>query len=242
MYNVLEMWQASTYLRLSTGLWYLIADVLEIPQSYTKSLIYSNWCRISFWYWPVLCCNFSYDGPTFMDMLPWEDVLYKYVLPRLTLPELFGLRCCSRQANTCVDQYFTCCRCLNLVHVSARVTPATFRLMTPGNACLQQMILRNCKWLTDTLVVPVVDPAHLLHTLDLSNCTGLGNASLQKVAISCPNLAVLLLRDCHWVSTDGMLVITLHCRNLTRLDITACWEIDDDTVITLAKMCDKWVP
>ncbi len=57
---------------------------------------------------------------TLFDMLPWEDVLYRWVFPCLPLPDIFQLRAASSQALDCVNQYFTCCRFINTSQINSK--------------------------------------------------------------------------------------------------------------------------
>ncbi len=57
----------------------------------------------------------SQDGRSaeLLETIPWEDVLFRYVLTCLPLTDLFRLRATCRLAHECVSQFFTCCRYVN---------------------------------------------------------------------------------------------------------------------------------
>lgn len=183
----------------------------------------------------------SNDGSqTFMDILPWEDVIFRYLFPRLSLPTLFQLRACSRQMKECTETYFTCCKSVDVSHISTKITVSAFILATHNNCVLRTLVLRNAKnWLVDAVLVPVFDIATYLVTVDLTGCTTLSNASLEKLAVCCPQIEHLSLGECHWLSKEGLLVLAMNSHQLRTLDLTACWQVDDESIMVIASFCKQ---
>ena len=121
------------------------------------------------------------------------------------------------------------------------MTAEAFATATYNNHGLKVLVTRQSKgWLTDSVLVPALDVAKRLIKLDLTGCTSISNASIQKVAISCPQLEEINLRDCHWLSKEGVIVFAMNCHQLQKVDITACWEVDDDSIIILTSFCPKY--
>ena len=140
----------------------------------------------------------------------------------------------------CVDQYFNCLTKVDISRYSKTITPAAFTHATHNNYGMRTLIARNAKnWFTDAMLVPALDAASRLVRLDLTNCSTVTNASIQKVAISCPELTDLSLRDCHWLSREGAMVLAMNAKNLEKLDLTGCWELDDESLIMISSLCQK---
>lgn len=172
--------------------------------------------------------------------LPWEDVLFRNVLPVLPLTTLFQLRSVCQTAKELVTQYFSQTKCLNLCQVAFRMTESAFHIMTDFSYSLEVIILRNAKdWLSNGLFLSVIYNAHRLVKVDLTNCQSINNMCLEALSGSCKDLRELYLRDCHWVSVEGIKAIALNCLNLEMLDLTGCWEVNDNAVVVLAIYSQK---
>ena len=170
--------------------------------------------------------------------IPWEDVLYRHVFSYLSMNDLFMLRATGKLGHQCVQDYFTCCPCVNVTRLGPKFNEKTFHIITSDNCSLRRLVLRNAKnWLTDKVLVPVLGANQKLVSLDLTNCTSVTNASMQKAAISCGALEELRLRDCHWLSPESVVVVAMNCTQLRHVDITGCWEINDDALIVLVMYC-----
>ena len=172
--------------------------------------------------------------------LPWEHVIYRYVMPCLSLKEIFQQRLVCRQFKEMVDRYFTLTFVIDISRVPGRMTATAFSIMVDNNRCLRYLTLRNAKdWLSDQLILPVFENNPHLQKVDLTNCSSLTEASLTAVAIQCPHLQILILRDCHWVSPVGLSMVTLCLTGLEHLDLTGCWDLKDEAIISLVMECNK---
>ncbi|XP_013387642.1 F-box/LRR-repeat protein 15-like [Lingula anatina] len=175
-----------------------------------------------------------------LDCLPWEDVLFKKVFPNLAVQTLFSLRRVSKQFHECITYYFQTSKCLNLSRIAARCNGVAFQIMTNDNSNLQELNLRNSKdWLTDELLVPVLQRNGRLLLIDISNCTRLTNESIRILALHCPNLCRITLRECIWLSVVAVTNLVLHCRGLTHVDLSGCWNLNDEAVVTMAMCCQQ---
>lgn len=177
------------------------------------------------------------DGIGFTD-LPWEDIIFRYILPCLPLTCQFKLRSVSREFNELIRAYFQSCRTCNICRVVTQITPQAFQILTEDNTSLTSLVLRNGQnWLTDALLIPVLSNNSKLQKIDLTHCSSVSNICLQKISTSCFQLTSLSLRECHWVSESGMTVVLLNCPNLSQLDLTGCWLLNDDVIILIAQIC-----
>ncbi|XP_033739084.1 F-box/LRR-repeat protein 15-like [Pecten maximus] len=172
--------------------------------------------------------------------LPWEDVLFRKVLPLLPLTSLFKFRTVSWMSKELITNYFSQTKSLNLCQVAFRMTPSAFHIMTDSNNSLEVIVLRNAKdWLSGNLFKPLIHKSPKLIKVDLTNCQTINNVCLQALAGTCKNLKELYLRDCHWVSVEGIKTLSLNCKNLEKLDLTGCWEVNDSAVVVIAIYSQK---
>lgn len=71
------------------------------------------------------------DNITIID-IPWEDVLFKKVLSRLTLQDLFNLRSTSNSFRYLVNSYLVCIQTINLARYKS------------FNNIAFKVVLKNC--------------------------------------------------------------------------------------------------
>lgn len=186
------------------------------------------------------CDKIKISSVSFLDLLPWEDVVFQHILTRLHLPEVFRLRAVNSQFLDCVTQYLTTCKSLNLTMVGPYFRAEAFQLVTRDAYCMQRLVLRHAKdWLVDSLLMPVFGVNCRLQHVDLTCCTSLTCASIEKVAVHCKGLQQLFLRDCHWLTNEGVLVVAFNCPQLEKLDIGGCWQVNNSAILTLAKFCKQ---
>lgn len=181
----------------------------------------------------------SEEKLTFLD-IPWEDVIFKYIMPCLPLQTKFQLRRVSKQCLEMITLYFSVSRAVNTCRIANKMTAGALSIMTKDNVGLHDLVLRNSKdWLTDSVLIPVLKRNQKLQRLDISNCSFVTNSSLQVLGVNCQNVRTVCLTDCHWVSVEGLTVLAFHCVNIESLDLTGCWGINDEAITLLAQQCKK---
>ncbi|XP_041363918.1 F-box/LRR-repeat protein 15-like [Gigantopelta aegis] len=184
-------------------------------------------------------CSTCPERVTYLS-LPWEHVIYRYVMPCLSLKEIFQQRLVCRQFKELVDRYFQLTFLVDISRVPGRMTALAFSIMVDNNRCLRYLTLHNAKdWLCDQLLLPVFENNPHLQKLDLTNCSSLTETSLNAVAVQCPRLRILVLRNCHWVSPTGISMVTVCLPDLEHLDLTGCWDLQDKAIISLVMQCNK---
>ena len=176
----------------------------------------------------------------FLDVLPWEDIVFQHIFNKLHLPTVFNLRLLNNQFLHCVTEYLSTCKSLNLTMVGPFFRADAFHLVTRDAYCMQTLVMRHAKdWLMDKMLMPVFEANTRLQHVDLTCCTSLTCASIQKLSVQCKDLKQLFLRDCHWLTSDGIYVVAVNCSQLQKLDIGGCWQIDNSAILTLAKFCKQ---
>ncbi|KAL4240990.1 F-box/LRR-repeat protein 15 [Mactra antiquata] len=172
--------------------------------------------------------------------VPWDDVIFQYILPLLPVQTLFQLRRVSTISLLMIKDYFSQTKEINIARIAGKVTPKAFQILTCDNESLIRLNLRNSKdWLTDELLIPVLKCNPKLQLLDLTNCTSVTNAVLQTTASFCTGIQKLLLRDCVWLSPEGVTVLGLYCKNLDTIDFSGCWNVNDESLTVLVSGCPK---
>lgn len=170
--------------------------------------------------------------------IPWEQVLCKHFLPYLTLKELFLLRGLCRQFRDLVDCHFSLAFRINTSLCSATFSSQAFDVLTRNNLCLKELVVCNSKdWLSDALLVPLLQSNPGLVKVDLSNCYTISNSSLYTIGAHCWQLTSLSIRGCVWASRDGLLSVMSNRLPLQYVDLSGCWDVSDDDVISLVTHC-----
>lgn len=183
--------------------------------------------------------NCEQSVTSFLD-LPWDDVLFQYILPLLPIQTLFQLRRVSSMTCQMIQEYFSQSKEINIARIAGRVTAHAFHILSDNSTNLLRLNLRNSKnWLTDSLLCPVLKCNPRLQLLDLTNCTSVTNSTLQSVAVNCPGLQKLILRDCVWLSPEGVTVIGLYCKDLEAIDFSGCWNVNDESLTVVVSNCKR---
>ena len=128
--------------------------------------------------------------------LPWNDVIFDYIFPHLSLRDLIQLRSVSQEYRSLIDNYFNQTRVIKYGVTNEETTGVANlkiwveergHLIIPkdgvifgrksietitGSLCnLEEMHLYNCKWMNDNLLKRMFNHCkHSLTLLDISNC------------------------------------------------------------------------
>jgi len=82
-----------------------------------------------------------------------------------------------------------------------------------------------------------------LQHLDLTRCMNIGDKTLEKLAIYCPNIKVLSLNACEEVTDAGLLHLVRSkktvCRNLRRLSLSKCRRVTDASIADMARQAGE---
>ncbi|XP_013780499.1 F-box/LRR-repeat protein 15-like [Limulus polyphemus] len=178
------------------------------------------------------------DSITLLN-IPWNDVLFVYLIPNLSWADLFRLRRVSSEFKTLVCEYLKVCRKVDISFYNSYFSSDAFKIIINDAFFIHDLILKNCKWLTNDLLCPVFDRNPNILKVDISGCSAVSNPSLQILAVCCPALKYLSLEGCHWVSAAAVESLALHCPGLEVVNLTSCWEVTDQAASTLAACCTR---
>ncbi|XP_073825264.1 F-box and leucine rich repeat protein jetlag isoform X2 [Musca autumnalis] len=175
---------------------------------------------------------------TFFD-LSWEDVIIPKILSKLTLKELFTLRCCSQTTKRLVE-----CALEKLIEIdfagnnSANID-LTFKVLGENCKRLENLQLARCNWMTDDLLLPILERNKHLKIVNLNECVNITPLALQPIIIECKDLRVLKLSKCQWLTTGAVDALTLHQSNLEEFDISHCTAIGERCLIIFFRKLNK---
>lgn len=169
---------------------------------------------------------------TLLD-IPWHDVLFTHIFPKLNLKEIFRLRQVSSELKLAVTEYFKLNKTVELSSMNSVFNSKAFTLLTSEASCIRRLILSNCKWLTNSCLRPVLEKNKNLVELDISGCSSVTNECLLVLAENAKFLQRLCLKNCHWVSASAVISIAFHCQYLENVDLASCWEVNDEAVCQL---------
>ena len=170
--------------------------------------------------------------------IPWNDVLYPFVLSHLSWQDLFRLRRVSKSMKLMVCDYFKSTKNIDLSLVCSKFTLSAFEIITQEKHNLQVLNLSSCKWLTNDHLLVLIERNSGLTYLNVSNCFEVTNQCLEKLAVCCKNLKSIKLKECHWVNGLAVIHLSNNCKYLEDIDLTSCWEIADESAVEIISKCN----
>lgn len=173
-------------------------------------------------------------------LLPWDDVVFLHIFPCLDLKALFCLAGGCSILRQMVHTYLKKMRIVNIGKYGSRFTEQALNFLLGQLCACQKLILKNCKsTLTDSILSLALKNNNMLKHLDVSNCSGLSDHSLQSLSVSCLEITHLSLQNCVWLSPEAITNVALHCIKLKSLDLSGCWHVTDAAIITISLACRK---
>ena len=174
------------------------------------------------------------------DTLPWDDVIYIYIFPRVSLQTLFFLRRVNSNWNCCVAEYFRVCQCYDFTDVGPRFNVRAFRIALGRNVAVRRLNLSNNRdWLVDGTLQPVLQANSRLAKLNLTRCSTLTSLTVLTLATCCPLLKELDMSCCHWLESEQFSVLMRQCHGMESLSVSGCWNLNDDAIMALADSCKR---
>ncbi|XP_053210900.1 F-box/LRR-repeat protein 15-like isoform X2 [Panonychus citri] len=171
--------------------------------------------------------------------IPWDDILFPYILDRLSWKDLYRLRSVSRSMLMLINDYFSSLLMIDLSQLSNRFTSQAFNILTVDCYNLRILNLSNCKWISNDQLQNLIEQNPNLTSLNISSCFDVTNNCLQRLAVTCKGLKSIGLKDCHWINAIAVTHLVINCPNLEEVDLTSCWEISDDAAIEMIFRCTK---
>ena len=148
-----------------------------------------------------------------------------------SLLESLALRGCLKVTNDSILSVLEGCALLAHLNI-AGVKACSFSVAKDGLPKLQSLNVSNCKGLDD-IALERVARAGTLQSLTAYANGKITDAGLKAVA-SCTNLTALSLARCPQVSDSGMIQIVMGCRRLRHINIDFCIRVSDTTLTFVA--------
>ncbi|KAM5356623.1 hypothetical protein ACJ41O_003269 [Fusarium nematophilum] len=125
---------------------------------------------------------------------------------------------------------------LNLAALADKVNDGS---VMPLSVCtrVERLTLTNCKGLTDSGLIALVENSNSLLALDISNDKNITEQSINAIAEHCKRLQGLNISGCESVSNESMIALAHSCRYIKRLKLNECAQLQDDAIHAFAENC-----
>ncbi|KAL6879956.1 RNI-like protein [Trichoderma longibrachiatum] len=133
-------------------------------------------------------------------------------------------------------QYRDFIKRLNLAQLADKVNDGS---VMPLAVCsrVERLTLTNCRGLTDTGLIALVENSSSLLALDISNDKHITERSINAIAKHCKRLQGLNISGCENISNESMLTLAQNCRYIKRLKLNECIQLRDNAVLAFAEHC-----
>ena len=174
----------------------------------------------------------------FLDIIPWEDVLFERIFPYLGVQDLFRFRATNSKSKRCVDQYFQVCSKIRLIDCGRDFKKFHFEILSSKMKGLRKVMIRNANsWLTHDIIRPLLLNNKNLKCIDLDGSITLQEKTAQVIAICCRNLQTLSLQRASWLTDNALNEIAVNCDGLKSLNLSGCWSLTDSSITQVATLC-----
>lgn len=181
--------------------------------------------------------------------IPWEDVLFKKVLPYLTIRDLFNLRSTSNIFTCLVNSYLVFIQSINLVrhknfnNVAFQVwiyeklrcvRNNSFHLQVLLSYCRNVRILNlsRCSWIDENDVKLFFENNPKIVQINLSHSLGVVNRVLQTLVVNCKKLKKINLSYSD-LSVGALESIIFHLDDLHTVDLSKCPLLTEKCLVKL---------
>ncbi|KAH8120826.1 hypothetical protein FP744_10001388 [Trichoderma asperellum] len=125
---------------------------------------------------------------------------------------------------------------LNLAALADKVNDGS---VMPLAVCsrVERLTLTNCRGLTDTGLIALVENSSSLLALDISNDKHITEKSIDAIATHCKRLQGLNISGCDNISNDSLLTLAQNCKYIKRLKLNECIQLRDNAVLAFADNC-----
>jgi len=106
------------------------------------------------------------------------------------------------------------------------------------SSSLQNIILRCCRNVDDTCVIPLANSCPNIRCLVLSE-TNVSDEGLFAIASKCTQLQSLHLEICRDITDEGVIAISKKCKKLEQIFLCDSMQVGDEAVIALVKNCPE---
>ncbi|KAF4978420.1 hypothetical protein FZEAL_5184 [Fusarium zealandicum] len=125
---------------------------------------------------------------------------------------------------------------LNLAALADKVNDGS---VMPLAVCtrVERLTLTNCRGLTDSGLIALVENSTSLLALDISNDKNITEQSINAIAEHCKRLQGLNISGCESISNESMISLAQNCKYIKRLKLNECSQLQDDAINSFAENC-----
>ncbi|KAM4064487.1 F-box-like domain-containing protein [Hirsutella rhossiliensis] len=125
---------------------------------------------------------------------------------------------------------------LNLAALADKVNDGS---VLPLAVCsrVERLTLTNCRGLTDSGLIALVENSASLSALDISNDKNITEKSIHAIAEHCPRLQGLNISGCDAISNESLISLAQNCKYIRRVKLNECAQLRDDAVLSFAQHC-----
>ncbi|KAF4121938.1 F-box and leucine-rich repeat protein GRR1 [Geosmithia morbida] len=129
-------------------------------------------------------------------------------------------------------------RRLNLAALADKVNDGS---VMPLAVCsrVERLTLTNCKNLTDSGLIALVQGSSSLLALDISQDKNITEESIKAIADNCKRLQGLNISGCDNVSNSSLVKLAQSCKYIKRLKLNECVQVHDDAIFAFADNCSN---
>ncbi|KAH7178712.1 hypothetical protein DER46DRAFT_493424 [Fusarium sp. MPI-SDFR-AT-0072] len=156
--------------------------------------------------------------------------------PACTSWKNHGSICQTLQLETPSFRYRDFIKRLNLAALADKISDGS---VMPLAVCsrVERLTLTNCRNLTDSGLIALVENSTSLLALDISNDKNITEQSINTIAKNCSRLQGLNISGCENVSNESMINLATSCRYIKRLKLNECSQLQDDAIHAFAENC-----
>ncbi|EQL04210.1 F-box domain-containing protein [Ophiocordyceps sinensis CO18] len=125
---------------------------------------------------------------------------------------------------------------LNLAALADKVNDGS---VLPLAVCsrVERLTLTNCRGLTDSGLIALVENSASLSALDISNDKNITEKSINAIAEHCPRLQGLNISGCEAISNESLTTLAQSCKYIRRVKLNECAQLRDDAILSFAEHC-----
>ncbi|GJN82994.1 ubiquitin ligase complex F-box protein GRR1 [Purpureocillium lilacinum] len=125
---------------------------------------------------------------------------------------------------------------LNLASLADKVNDGSVQ---PLAVCtrVERLTLTNCRGLTDSGLISLVENSASLLALDISNDKNITEQSINAIAEHCKRLQGLNISGCEAISNESMITLAQSCKYIKRLKLNECGQLRDNAILAFAEHC-----
>ena len=172
--------------------------------------------------------------------LPWQDVVYLHIFPKLHLTDLFRLRVASKTSHRCITWYLAVMKQLSLTYTGPKFNTDHLTAITRTSYMIQDLDLSAAKqWLQNDIVINIIRQNTSMETINIRGCVMLRLGLLEAIGMYCKQLKKANFGSCIHITDQEVLKMTQECTKLEHLDLSGCWNINNNTIIRTVHMCKQ---